>query len=159
MILLSVFVVVLVFITFTSGNILPIFYRLFESYFALLTVFGATSLAFSNYLDTVIKDIPKEKILESPEAYNAVVDKFIDLKNELISNVLLFVCLIIINYILLGVYDLKLSLCILSIKINWIIGSAQISMFVLATYTLYNQISAFKIANEYKRVILKGSSP
>ena len=157
-IFLITFVIVLVLITFTSGNILPVFSRLFEGYFAILTVFGATSIAFSNYLDTVIRDISEKKKLEDLEAYSNVVDSFIDLKNELISNVLLFVGLIIPNYILLGVVDLNINICILGIKVNWIIGSVQLSLFVVATYIVYNQISSFKTANEFKRVILKGES-
>jgi len=152
------FIIVLVLITSTSGSVLPVFSRLFEGYFAILTVFGATSIAFSNYLDTVIRDIPEKKRKENPEAYSSVVDSFIDLKNELISNVLLFVGLIIVNYILMGIVDLSINACAWGIKMNWIIGSAQLSLFIVATYTVYSQISSFKTANEYKRIILKGES-
>ena len=155
---LVTFIVVLVLVTFTNGIILPVFSRLFEGYFAILTVFGATSIAFSNYLDTVIRDISEKKKLEDLEAYLNVVDKFIDLKNELISNVLLFVGLIILNYILLGIVDLSTDIYIWEVKVNWIIGSVQLSLFVVATYIVYNQISAFKTANEYKRVILKNET-
>lgn len=63
-IFLITFIIVLVLITFTSGSVLPVFSRLFEGYFAILTVFGATSIAFSNYLDTVIRDISEKKKLE-----------------------------------------------------------------------------------------------
>ena len=136
---------------------LLLFSRLFEVYFLLLAILGATSIAFSNYIDAVIKDIDEDKKNNDKNLYNIVVDDLISLKNEVLSNILLFIGIMIFNYLLLGFYDLDLEFYFYNIDKNVLIKSMQISLFLISLYILYNQISGYKTANEYKRVMSKKS--
>lgn len=136
---------------------LSIFSRLFEVYFLLLAVLGATSIAFSNYIDAVIKDIDEDRKNEDKKLYNEVVDNLVDLKNEVLSNVWLFIGIIVANYLLLGLYNLNLNFIVINIDKDVMIKSIQLSLFIISLYILYNQVSGYKTANEYKRIMSKKS--
>lgn len=136
---------------------LSIFSRLFEAYFLLLAILGATSIAFSNYIDAVIKDIDEDTKNKNKKLYNEIVDDLVDLKNEILSNVLLFIGIIVINYLLLGAYNLDLDLVFFNINKDIMIKSIQLSLFTISLYILYNQASGYKTANEYKRIMSKKS--
>lgn len=141
---------------FGLGNAyLTIFSKLLDSYFSILTVFGATTIAFANYLDSVLKDIPEKVKEENFSNYKVFVIKIIDLKNELIENVILIISLIIINLILSGIIEWNnANQIFIEFITSNIVNSIRLSLFIIAIYTVYSQIQAFKIANEYKKIIL-----
>ena len=148
--------ILLLLVCFVAGSTwLLVFSRLFEIYFLLLAILGATSIAFSNYIDAVIKDIDENKKDNNKKLYNEVLDSLISLKNEVLSNILLFIGIMVFHYLLLGFYDLDLDFYFYNIDKSVLIKSMQLSLFLISLYILYNQIEGYKTANEYKRVMSK----
>lgn len=138
-----------------SSSYQIVFSKILDSYFSILTVFGATTIAFANYLDNVLKEIPNEVKDSNFEKYEEFVLSIIDLKNELIENVLLLISLVIVNLVLAGFLDWNQvsKIFILETTSN-IVNSIRLSLFIVAIYTVYSQIQSFKIANNYKKIML-----
>ncbi|EJF69137.1 hypothetical protein A462_24799 [Pseudomonas sp. Ag1] len=66
--------------------------------FVLGAMFGALSLAFFNYVEGVMKDVPKKLKAQNLELYLSVVKALTDLKGEVIGNVLLVVALLVVAF-------------------------------------------------------------
>ncbi|PFG58925.1 hypothetical protein DM05_3590 [Pseudomonas poae] len=84
----------------TAGEVSPLFSNINAVLFVLCTLFGALSLAFFNYVEGVMKDVPKKLKLKSPKVYLVVVDALTELKREVILNVVVVVMLLVLAYVL-----------------------------------------------------------
>ena len=82
----------------TAGEVNPLFSNINAVLFVLCTLFGALSLAFFNYVEGVMKDVPKKLKTKSPEGYLIVVGALTELKREVIVNVILVVMLLVLAY-------------------------------------------------------------
>lgn len=101
--LLFVFFTTFVFCYFilwgTGGEASPLFTNVNPILFVFGTLFGALSLAFFNYVEGVMKDVPKKLRMENPKAYLVVINALTDLKREVIVNVILVVFLLAVAYV------------------------------------------------------------
>lgn len=82
----------------TDGEAGPVFDSVNAVLFVLGAIFGALSLAFFNYVEGVMKDVPKKLKSQNFELYSLVVSALTDLKKEVIGNVLLVVILLIFAF-------------------------------------------------------------
>ncbi|MDD1010649.1 hypothetical protein M5G27_24550 [Pseudomonas shahriarae] len=83
----------------TAGEVSPIFNNVNPVLFVLGALFGALSLAFFNYVEGVMKDVPKKLRLENPKAYRVVIETLTNLKREVIINVILVFVLLVVAYV------------------------------------------------------------
>lgn len=88
----------------SEGGLAPIFKNSTTIMMPLATLCGALSFAFYNYVEGIIKDIPKnqEDQKESAQLRTIAIRSLTDLKGEVIVNVVLVILLLTINYILIN---------------------------------------------------------
>ncbi|MEX6665109.1 hypothetical protein [Pseudomonas sp. W2-17] len=82
----------------TDGDATPMFGSINSVIYVLGAMFGALSLAFFNYIEGIMKDVPKKLKMKNFELYSLVVNALTDLKREVISNVLLVVVLLVLAF-------------------------------------------------------------
>ncbi|WP_130926854.1 hypothetical protein [Pseudomonas sp. Sample_14] len=90
----------------TDGAVSLLFSNYNPLLFVLGALFGALSLAFFNFVEGVMKDVPKALRVKNAEAYLGVIKTLTDLKREVIVNVMLVVVLLVVAYAAGAVYDL-----------------------------------------------------
>lgn len=122
----------------------------------LATLCGALSFAFYNFVDSIIKDLPKKSDL-TPKQENQraiVVESLTDLKGEVIINVIAVICLLMINYLFV-----KLSAHIESTTLSYApqlrmifltcSGAALTTSFLICAV----QLRGFLTANQLRKVL------
>ncbi|GFM49277.1 hypothetical protein PSCICE_05440 [Pseudomonas cichorii] len=88
------------FLLWATDGIAHTFFKNINSVmFPLGALFGALSFAFFNYVEGIIKDVPKKLKTQKPAAYALVIKSLTNLKNEVILNVILVIFLTIIGFI------------------------------------------------------------
>ncbi|OYQ00829.1 hypothetical protein [Pseudomonas mandelii] len=138
----------------TAGEVSPLFNNVNAVLFVLGTLFGALSLAFFNYVEGVMKDVPKKLKVKSPQVYGVVINALTDLKHEVIVNVVLVVVLFITAYVVgafvemafvQGLFYAKYWVwCALSVR-----GACLVSVLVV----LFVQAAGFMTANKLRAEI------
>jgi hypothetical protein len=88
----------------SKGGLAPLFKNSTTVMMPLATLCGALSFAFYNYVEGIIKDIPKAQdssAINSGLRTKAII-ALTDLKGEVIVNVVLVIALLSVNYILIN---------------------------------------------------------
>ena len=91
----------------SAGEASPLFSNVNPVLFVLGALFGALSLAFFNYVEGVMKDVPKKLKLQRPQAYALVIGALTDLKHEVIVNVFLVVVLLIVAFVVGAIGEME----------------------------------------------------
>lgn len=138
----------------TEGGFGVVFGNLNSILVALATLFGAMSLAFFNYVEGVMKDVPKKLKFRNSRAYTQVVSTLTDLKQEVISNIFLVFILLLVAFVAGAVGDMAFVQGLdYSAFIGWgtlsIRGACLLSI-VVATLV---QLSGFVTANKLRAEI------
>ncbi|RAH04158.1 hypothetical protein DJ480_05865 [Pseudomonas sp. Leaf98] len=119
--------------------------------FVLGAMFGALSLAFFNYVEGVMKDVPKKLKVQNFELYSLVVGSLTDLKREVISNVLLVVVLLLVAFFAgaVGEMDFLYRLSFSSYLI-WGMQSVRGACFLSVIVVVCVQLAGFVTANSLR---------
>jgi len=138
----------------SEGGLSELFNDINLVMYPLGALFGALSLAFFNYLEGVIKDVPKKMRLDKPESYRLVILTLTSLKREVVVNVVVVVVLILISFFL-GPMSALLSLP------RWDLGPIALwsglavkgACLISTVVIVFNQLSGFVIANDLRAEI------
>lgn len=122
--------------------------------FVLGTLFGALSLAFFNYVEGVMKDVPKKLKHQKPTAYVVVVDALTDLKREVIVNVILVVVFLMVAFVVGAVGEMEFIQKInLSKYWVWTALSVRGACLFSVLVVIFVQMAGFVTANKLRAEI------
>lgn len=138
----------------TAGEVSPIFSNVNPVLFVLGALFGALSLAFFNYVEGVMKDVPKKLKLQSPQAYRLVIGALTDLKHEVIINVFLVVVLLIVAFVVGAVGEMAFMQK-LEFSKYWVWGilSVRGACLLSVLVVVFVQLAGFVTANKLRAEI------
>ena len=138
----------------TAGEVSPIFSNVNPVLFVLGALFGALSLAFFNYVEGVMKDVPKKLKLQRPQAYTLVIGALTDLKHEVIINVFLVVVLLIVAFVVGAVGDMAFMQK-LEFSKYWVWGilSVRGACLLSVLVVVFVQLAGFVTANKLRAEI------
>ena len=138
----------------TGGAVSPLFSNVNPALFVLGTLFGALSLAFFNYVEGVMKDVPKKLKQQKPTAYAMVVDALTNLKREVIVNVVLIVGFLMVAFVLGAISEMefmqKLELSKLWV---WSVLSVRGACLFSVLVVVFVQLAGFVTANNLRAEI------
>lgn len=135
----------------TEGEAVPMFGSVNAILFVLAAMFGALSLAFFNYVEGVMKDVPKKLKSQNLELYLSVVKALTDLKGEVIGNVLLVVALLVVAFFAGAIAEmefiqrLKFSSCWM-----WGVQSVRGACLLSVIVVVCVQLAGFITANSLR---------
>lgn len=122
--------------------------------FVLGALFGALSLAFFNYVEGVMKDVPKKLKHQKPTAYVVVVDALTDLKREVIVNVVLVVVFLMVAFVVGAVGEMAFIQKInLSKYWVWTALSVRGACLFSVLVVIFVQMAGFVTANKLRAEI------
>jgi pheromone shutdown protein TraB len=132
----------------------PLFSNVNPILFVLGALFGALSLAFFNYVEGVMKDVPKKFRLESPNAYQVLINALTELKREVIVNVILVVILVVFAYVVGAVSEMEFLKSSTFAK-PWIWGVLSIrgACLMSVVIVMVVQAAGFVTANQLRAQI------
>jgi hypothetical protein len=138
----------------TNGRIFPFYVKLLSSFPYAVTILVAISLGLYNYIDNVCKDVLGIENANHNSLKKAVY-ALTALKKEILVNVALIFCLLVVQYLMDGLLSL-FDITNPDFKIyEWVAISFRLSCFAILIYAAYEQISSFIIANEYRSALLQ----
>ncbi|WP_164487519.1 hypothetical protein [Pseudomonas sp. R3-18-08] len=138
----------------TDGEASPVFGSINSVLFVLGAMFGALSFAFFNYVEGVMKDIPKKLKFQNLELYSLVVSLLTDLKREVISNVLLVVVLLLTAFFAGAVAEMDfLHRLNFSSYSTWGIQSVRGACFLSIIVVVCVQLGGFVTANSLREEV------
>nr|WP_245226790.1 hypothetical protein [Pseudomonas sp. PvP009] len=112
------------------------------------------SLAFFNYVEGVMKDVPKKLRLRSSQAYVKVVRALTDLKQEVISNIFLVVILLLVASVAGAVGDMAFLQCVkCSGFLVWALLSIRGACLLSIVVATLVQLAGFVTANKLRAEI------
>ncbi|ALF59642.1 hypothetical protein AOC03_05915 [Psychrobacter urativorans] len=120
---------------------------------AITILITTISLFIYNHIDTIIKDIPEVLRDTKKDLYNSAIDSLTALKNEIISNLILAVSILLVSYIVNNLKFFSCNINYTSANLNLL---ATIFFSLTLIYIIFDQISAFKFSSEYRSLIKKG---
>lgn len=138
----------------TEGEVSPIFSNVNPVLFVLGALFGALSLAFFNYVEGVMKDVPKKLKLQRPQAYALVIGALTDLKHEVIVNVFLVVVLLIVAFVVGAVGEMAFMQK-LELSKYWVWGALSVrgACLLSVLVVVFVQLAGFVTANKLRAEI------
>jgi hypothetical protein len=138
----------------TGGEAAPLFGSVNAVIFVLGALFGALSLAFFNYVEGVMKDVPKKLKIQKPQAYKLVVGSLTDLKHEVIVNVVLVVALLMLAVVVGAFGDMAfVQRLVLSEYWGWGVMSVRGACLLSVLVVLLVQAAGFITANKLRAEI------
>lgn len=138
----------------SSGEASPIFNNVNAVLFVLGTLFGALTLAFFNYVEGIMKDVPKKLKLQKPQAYADVVIALTGLKGEVVGNFILVVALLVVAYIVGAVGEMPfIQRLELSMLWEWGCLSVRGACLISVLVVMLSQLSGFLTANDLRAEI------
>ncbi|MBP1138718.1 hypothetical protein ACTACN_25010 [Pseudomonas syringae] len=138
----------------SEGRASAVFNNVNTALFALAALFGAMSLAFFNYVEGVMKDVPKKLRLRSSQAYVKVVRALTDLKQEVISNIFLVVILLLVASVAGAVGDMAFLQCVkCSGFLVWALLSIRGACLLSIVVATLVQLAGFVTANKLRAEI------
>ncbi|MCF5223123.1 hypothetical protein [Pseudomonas syringae] len=137
----------------TEGQVSAVFNNVNAVLFALAALFGAMSLAFFNYVEGVMKDVPKKLRLQNSQAYVKVVGALTDLKQEIIYNIFLVVVLLLVAFVAGAFGDMAFLKCVKCYDfLVWAVlsirGACLLSIVVATLVRLAGFVTANKLRAE-----------
>lgn len=138
----------------TGGEASPMFINVNAVLFVLGALFGALSLAFFNYVEGVMKDVPKKLKLQRPQAYMVVISALTDLKREVIVNVFLVVVLLMVAFVI-GIIGEMAFMQKLEFSKYWIWGALSVrgACLLSVLVVVFVQLAGFVTANKLRAEI------
>ena len=138
----------------TAGGVSPIFSNVNPILFVLGTLFGALSLAFFNYVEGVLKDVPKKLKQEKPQAYLLVIHALTDLKHEVIVNFLLVVSLLMVSFVVGAISEMHFMQG-LELTNYWVWGALSVrgACLLSVLVVVIVQLAGFVTANKLRAEI------
>lgn len=141
----------------TCGGAAPLFVDLFAVVVPMAALFGPLSFAFFNFLEGVIKDLPRELRLSKPDAYAGVVCLVADLKKEIIVNVVLVLMLFFIVFVVSRVEVIIAgSHWVAPIWFLWAGMALKGACVLTCLAAVIIQLQGFIIANELRTELAMG---
>jgi len=138
----------------TSGTVSPLFSNVNPVLFVLGALFGALSLAFFNYVEGVLKDVPKKLKQQRPTAFLIVVKTLTDLKSEVIVNVILVVVFLMVAFVVgaIGEMAFMQKVGLLSCW-AWVAFSVRGACLISVLVVMFIQLAGFVTANKLRAEI------
>lgn len=138
----------------TDGVISPLFNSVNTVVLPLSALFGALSFAFFNYVEGVIKDVPKKLKLQKPKAYVVVISTLTDLKREVVVNVILVVFLLIFSFVV-GAIGEMVSIQGWGLSDYWVWGGLSLrgACLLITLVVIVVQLRGFITANNLRAEI------
>jgi hypothetical protein len=138
----------------SAGEASPMFSNVNTVLFALGALFGALSFAFFNYVEGILKDVPRKLRLQKPQAYVLVVSALTDLKREVIVNVVLVVVLIVVAFVVGAVGEMAFAQK-LGFSQYWVWGALSIrgACLLSVLVVVLVQLVGFVTANNLRAEI------
>lgn len=138
----------------SAGEASPMFNNVNAVLYVLGAMFGALSFAFFNYVEGVMKDVPKKLKLQKPQAYAAAVRALTDLKREVINNVFLVIALLMVVFLIGALGEMAFVLRLESSRF-WVWGflSLRGSCLLSTLFVIFSQLSGFLTANNLRAQI------
>lgn len=138
----------------TAGEVSPIFGSVNPVLFVLGALFGALSLAFFNYVEGVMKDVPKKLKRQKPTAYAMVIDALTDLKREVIVNVFLVVFLLMVAFVVGAIGEMAFMQK-LELSKYWVWGALSVrgACLLSVLVVMFVQLAGFVTANKLRAEI------
>ncbi|SDT35181.1 hypothetical protein SAMN05216598_5197 [Pseudomonas asplenii] len=138
----------------TRGEASSVFSGANTVLYVLGALFGAMSFAFFNYVEGVMKDVPKKLKSQRPEKYSLVISTLTDLKREVVLNVVLVVLLLMISFVVAAIGEMGLMQRLGSTSYwVWSALSVRGACFVSILVVMFVQLSGFVIANNLRAEI------
>lgn len=138
----------------TAGSVSPLFSNVNPVIFVLGALFGALSLAFFNYVEGVMKDVPKKLKQRKPTAYVMVINSLTDLKSEVIINVVLVVVFLMVAFVVGAIGDMAFVQKIEHIKYwIWAALSVRGACLFSVLVVMFVQLAGFVTANKFRAEI------
>ncbi|POA50742.1 MULTISPECIES: hypothetical protein [unclassified Pseudomonas] len=135
----------------TAGAGSPLFNNVNPVLFVLGALFGALSLAFFNYVEGVMKDVPKKLKQQKPTAYSIVVDTLTDLKREVIVNVVVVVVFLMLAFVVGAVVEVaSMQKMELSKYWEWMALSVRGACLLSVLVVMFVQMAGFVTANKLR---------
>lgn len=135
----------------TDGEASPVFGSINSVLFVLGAMFGALSLAFFNYVEGVMKDVPKKLKVQNFDLYLLVVSSLTDLKKEVIGNVFLVVVLLLVTFFAGAVGEMDfLHRLSFSSYLIWGVQSVRGACFLSVIVVVCVQLGGFVTANSLR---------
>ncbi|UFI44323.1 hypothetical protein [Pseudomonas savastanoi] len=138
----------------SEGQFSAVFSNANAVLFALAALFGAMSLAFFNYVEGVMKDVPKKLKIQNSQAYAKVVSALTELKQEIISNIFLVVILLLVAFVAGAVGDMVfLKRVKFSDFLVWAVLSIRGACLLSIVVATLVQLAGFVTANKLRAEI------
>lgn len=122
--------------------------------FVLGALFGALSLAFFNYVEGIMKDVPKKLKLQRPQAYVGVINALTELKREVVVNVFLVVVLLMVAFFIGAISEMSFVQKFGGAK-YWVWGALSIrgACLLSVLIVVFVQLAGFITANNLRAEI------
>ncbi|PMW96609.1 hypothetical protein C1X59_24430 [Pseudomonas sp. FW215-R2] len=135
----------------TKGEASPLFSNVNPVLFVLGALFGALSLAFFNYVEGVLKDIPKKLKQQKPKAFIMVVEALTDLKHEVIINVVLVVVFLMVAFVVGAVSEMPFMQSVEPLNyLMWAALSVRGACLISVLVVMCVQLAGFVTANKLR---------
>lgn len=143
----------------SEGKLAFMFEETISLMMPLATLCGALSFAFYNYVDGIMKDLPKSSEMQEgkSEQRKIVVGVLTELKGEVVANVIAVLCLLMLNYVFvkLSVFLIDAGLmyaCELRLILLACSGGTLFTSFLVCVV----QLKGFVTANELRKIVSNG---
>jgi hypothetical protein len=138
----------------TAGTASPLFDNINAILYVLGALFGALSLAFFNYVEGVMKDVPKKLKLKNAQAYIMVVTSLTELKSEVVANVCLVVVLLVLMFVVGAIGEMEFIREV-GVSIYWFWGALSVrgACLLSVLIVVFVQLSGFITANNLRAEI------
>lgn len=141
---------------FSGGIVFPVITNALSAFLTIVMLFGALSFAFYNYLDAIMKDLPRKFLKEDPEKYENALNALTNLKKEVILNVIMMVVLFLLERGLMGVGEIiDSNTWDLPARMDWMLVSLRCAFLAAGVYAVFVQFFGFITANELRTVLMK----
>ncbi|WP_339486902.1 hypothetical protein [Pseudomonas sp. RL_5y_Pfl2_70] len=138
----------------TKGETNPLFSNVNPVLFVLGALFGALSLAFFNYVEGVLKDVPKRLKQQKPKAFIVVVEALTDLKHEVITNVVLVVVFLMVAFVVGAVSEMPFMQSVEPLNyLMWAALSVRGACLISVLMVMCVQLAGFVTANKLRAEI------
>lgn len=151
--LIGVYILSSLFLSFltlhlTNGSAKQIFDDVLNHFYVLVVFMSAMSVAFFNNIDSITKDILAINV--EPNKIETAVINLSLLKKEVIENAALIVILFFIELLIKGIQTYYKPFD----NFEWIMLSIRLSIFLLATLAVYQQIRGFITATKFRDTLI-----
>lgn len=138
----------------TTGSASPLFSNVNPVLFVLGALFGALSLAFFNYVEGVMKDVPKKLKQQKTAAYTMVINALTDLKSEVIGNVILVVVFLMVAFVVGAIGEMGFMQKLETVKCwAWVALSVRGACLFSVLIVMFVQVAGFMTANRLRAEI------